>query len=283
MLVDIFDGVWNSGYLVDGGRNLFKHSSLIGEKLLCDLIVYCNAVTSAKYEDTGYHLVTPSGGNDNNGIQFCIVDYTSLDLKRGDTIIFSADIKGTSDNHRPFIKIWLPSKSTNEWWVGSASIGTNFTPTDTFQRVKNTFTIPGSTETLIAGAICFGIHGRYQSDLYIRNIKLERGNIATDWTPAPEDTFELGTAHPNSIFTSTIPVKKNTQYVYGLPNQNKLPAHTVRYMKPDGTWIKAVHQDEDASSGVKLLTFDDNYNIEIMFQNGLSNKQKSKLLFHGGK
>lgn len=104
-----------------------------------------------------------------------------------------------------------------------------------------------------------------------KNVKLERGNIATDWTPAPEDTFELGTAHPNSIFTSTIPVKKNTQYVYGLPNQNKLPAHTVRYMKPDGTWIKAVRHDEDASSGVKLLVFDDDYNIEIMFQNGLSN------------
>lgn len=134
MLVNIFDGVWNSGYLVDGGRNLFKHSSLIGEKLLCDYINMCNSVTSAKYEDIGIHLVTPSDGNANNGIQFVIFDYTSLGLKRGDTITFSADIKGTSDNHTPFITIWLPSKSNKEWWTGSKSIDTNFTPTDTFSK-----------------------------------------------------------------------------------------------------------------------------------------------------
>lgn len=279
MLVNIFDGVWNSGYLVDGGRNLFKHSSLIGEKLLCDYINMCNSVTSAKYEDIGIHLVTPSDGNANNGIQFVIFDYTSLGLKRGDTITFSADIKGTSDNHTPFITIWLPSKSNKEWWTGSKSIDTNFTPTDTFQRVKNTFTIPASTETLIEGSICFGIHGNHQSDLYIRNVKLERGTTPTDWTPAPEDTFELGTAHPDSIFTSTIPVKKNTQYVYGLSNKNNLPTHTIRYMKSDGTWVKAVNVDEDNIGGLKTLTFDDDYNIEIMFQNGLSTEQKANFKF----
>lgn len=31
------------------------------------------------------------------------------------------------------------------------------------------------------------IHGNIQSDLYIRNAKLEKGTVATDWTPAPED------------------------------------------------------------------------------------------------
>lgn len=50
-------------------------------------------------------------------------------------------------------------------------------------------------------------------------------------------------------------------------------------MKSDGTWVKAVHQNEDTSSGVKTFTFDDDYNIEIMFQNGLSNEQKSNFKF----
>lgn len=50
-------------------------------------------------------------------------------------------------------------------------------------------------------------------------------------------------------------------------------------MKSDGTWVKAVHQNEDTSSGVKTLAFDDDYNIEIMFQNGLSNEQKSNFKF----
>lgn len=106
-------------------------------------------------------------------------------------------------------------------------------------------------------------------------LKLERGTVATDWTPAPEDTFEEGTKHPNSIFTNTIPVKKKYQYTYGFSNQNSLPAHTIRFMKPDGTWVKAVHVNEDATSGMKSLEIDDDYNIEIMFQNGLTDAQKA--------
>ena len=51
-----------------------------------------------------------------------------------------------------------------------------------------TWTIPASEDIPLAGRICFGIHGNRQSDLYIRNLKLECGTMATDWTPAPEDT-----------------------------------------------------------------------------------------------
>ena len=46
-------------------------------------------------------------------------------------------------------------------------------------------------------------------------------------------------------------------------------------MKPDGTWVKAVHVNEDATSGMKSLAIDDDYNIEIMFQNGLTDAQKA--------
>lgn len=111
--------------------------------------------------------------------------------------------------------------------------------------------------------------------MYYAAPKLELGTVATPWTPAPEDTFEEGTKHPNSIFTNTIPVKKKYQYTYGFLNQNSLPAHTIRYMKPDGTWVKAVHVDEDATSGTKSLEIDNDYNVEIMFQNGLTDAQKA--------
>lgn len=47
-----------------------------------------------------------------------------------------------------------------------------------------TFTIPNTYEL---SYIFFGVHGNIQSDLYIRNAKLEKGTVATDWTPAPED------------------------------------------------------------------------------------------------
>lgn len=46
-------------------------------------------------------------------------------------------------------------------------------------------------------------------------------------------------------------------------------------MKPDGTYVKAVNVNEDTTGGLKDITFDDDYNIEIMFQNGLSAEQKA--------
>ena len=170
-----------------GGRNLLRHSSLIGEKVISDVLGSCNSVTSVLYENTGLHLVTPNEGNNNNGFMLKFNDFTSLGLKRGDVITFSADIKGTSDIHKPFIKIWLPHKNMNVWWDSEQSGGYGFIPSAEFKRVSETFTIPISEDIQLCGGICLGIHGNMQSDLYIRNLKLEPGNIATDWTPAPED------------------------------------------------------------------------------------------------
>lgn len=170
--------------LMVGGRNLFKHSSLVGEQLVCDDISGCNSVGTMKYEDSGYHLVTPNAGNSNNGILFKFNDISTLGLKKGDTITFSIDVKGTSDEHNPFLKIWLPKDDPNAWWVGDQSDNSEFVPTNEFKRASVTFTIPNTYEL---SYIFFGVHGNIQSDLYIRNAKLEKGTIATDWTPAPED------------------------------------------------------------------------------------------------
>jgi hypothetical protein len=170
--------------LMVGGRNLFKHSSLVGEQLTCDSVNGCNSIDTEKYEDIGYHIVTPNAGNLNNGILFVFKDFTTLGLKKGDTITFSIDVKGTSDEHNPFLKIWLPKDDPNAWWVGDQSDNSEFVPTNEFKRASVTFTIPNTYEL---SYIFFGVHGNIQSDLYIRNAKLEKGTVATDWTPAPED------------------------------------------------------------------------------------------------
>ena len=80
------------------------------------------------------------------------------------------------------------SANTNSWLTGEVSKSVSFKPTDIFQRVAVTYTIPDNADTFANKEIWFAIHGNYQSDLYIRNLKLERGTMATDWTPAPEDT-----------------------------------------------------------------------------------------------
>lgn len=247
--------------LMVGGRNLFKHSSLVGEQLVCDDISGCNSVDTMKYEDSGYHLVTPNVGNSNNGILFKFNDISTLGLKKGDTITFSIDVKGTSDAHNPFLKIWLPKESMNVWWEGTSSNMAKFVPTKEFKRASVTFTIPSSYELPY---ILFGIHGNIQSDLYIRNAKLEKGTVATDWTPAPEDLktriSDAETAISNNA--KEIKLKASQDEVTAISDNLKVLTKTSTEFKQtvEGwqlNWDKLISTDNaEVASHQDYITFD---------------------------
>lgn len=165
-----------------GGRNLLKHSSMIGEKLICDNYFICNNCNIQEYTNDGFHIITPTEGNANNGIAFAFDNFTIMEINGGDTITFSCDIKGTSDSHAPFVSIHI---SDNNWYgSGVVQKNTNVTITKDWQRVSVTITTPTG---LTKNHMWLAIHGNHQSDLYVRNFKLEKGNKPTDWTPAPED------------------------------------------------------------------------------------------------
>lgn len=165
-----------------GGRNLLKHSSMIGEKLICDNYFICNNCNIQEYTNDGFHIITPTEGNANNGIAFAFDNFTIMEINGGDTITFSCDIKGTSDSHAPFVSIHI---SDNNWYgSGVVQKNTNVSITKDWQRVSVTITTPTG---LIKNHMWLAIHGNHQSDLYVRNFKLEKGNKPTDWTPAPED------------------------------------------------------------------------------------------------
>ena len=247
--------------LMVGGRNLFKHSSLVGEQLVCDGINGCNSIDTMKYEDSGYHLATPNAGNSNNGIQFKFNDISTLGLKKGDTITFSIDVKGTSDGNNPFLKIWLPKDNPDAWWVGTSSDGVEFVPTKEFKRASVTFTIPSSYELPY---ILFGIHGNIQSDLYIRNAKLEKGTIATDWTPAPEDletrVSDAETAISNN--EKEIKLKASRDEVTAISENLKVLTKTSTEFKQtvEGwqlNWDKLISTDNaEVASHQDYITFD---------------------------
>lgn len=165
-----------------GGRNLLKHSSMIGEKLICDNYVICNNCNIQEYTNDGFHIITPTEGNANNGIAFAFDNFTIMEINGGDTITFSCDIKGTSDSHAPFVSIRI---SDNNWYgSGVVQKNTDVSITKDWQRVSVTITTPTG---LTKNHMWLAIHGNHQSDLYVRNFKLEKGNKPTDWTPAPED------------------------------------------------------------------------------------------------
>ena len=179
-----------------GGRNLLKHSSMIGEKLVCDNYVGCNNCDTKEYTNEGFHIITPTEGNANNGIAFSFDNFTILGINGGDTITFSCDIKGTSDSHAPFISIHI---SDNNWY-GSDVIqkNTSVSISSSWQRVSVTITTPTG---LSKNHMWLAIHGNYQSDLYVRNFKLEKGNKPTDWTPAPEDVSQDATNKASQALT----------------------------------------------------------------------------------
>ncbi len=186
-----------------GGRNLLKQSSMIGEELVCDGRWICNNCNTNKYTNDGFHIITPTEGNANNGIAFYFDNFATLGINGGDTVTFSCDIKGTSDSHAPFVSIHI---SDNNWYgSGVVQQNTSVSISSSWQRVSVTMAVPTG---LSKNRMWLAIHGNYQSDLYIRNFKLEKGNKPTDWTPAPEDTqsqidniTEITTSHTTSIST----------------------------------------------------------------------------------
>lgn len=67
------------------------------------------------------------------------------------------------------IYIWIPGTFTKEW-----------------KRINYTFTVPNDRKIVSFG---FGLRNSDSvNSVYFRHLKLEKGNKATDWTPAPEDT-----------------------------------------------------------------------------------------------
>lgn len=170
-----------------GGRNLLRNSSMIGECLKCDRSESCNSTTTLAYSDDGFHIVTPSEGNANNGIVFVYDDFTRLGINIGNTITFSLLVKGSYDSNKPFINIIFQNDGTT--WYGKGTIqssGGDFTPTDVFQKIYVTYTLP-TDKKYSSKTMFLGIHGNMKSDLYIKNLKLEKSSTSTPYTPAPED------------------------------------------------------------------------------------------------
>lgn len=182
-----------------GGENLLKQSSMVGEMLVCNGIERMNSITTLAYAPEGYHIVTPGdNGNHNNGCGFRYDDFAKLGISPEDKITFSFDVKGTSDSNYPRAEIILLWNGTN-WWTGAAtSPPTWFYPKkDKWTRINVTHTVPEGTPK--SYMMWLAIHGNYQSDLYVKNLKLEIGDKATRWLPNPTDALYSALGYNSGI------------------------------------------------------------------------------------
>lgn len=271
MLVNIFDGVWNNGYLMSGGRNLIVGSSngdirqWKGYGWLGKLYQYSEETHA--YKITAVH-----------GWHCCyytdLIDYIGKKVTASmQAKLISAETTSTNTNSSFML--------SNNFIVGGYHDieATICKPQqDTWLTISKTFVL-NETGQFGIGVQCRPENAGSQTAWLIKDLKLELGTVATDWTPAPEDTFSEGTAHPNSIFTNYIPVKKNTQYVYGLSTENQLPAHKIRYFNSDGTYLKEVELSNASQNGLKTITFDDDYSIQLTFPDGLTDESKKNFKF----
>jgi phage minor structural protein len=238
--------------------NLVKGSSMTnGTRLVSDGTEGMNNVNTNVYENDGFHIITTSSGNNNNGIGFVYNDFSILGIKPGDTLTFSCDVKGTSDTNKPFIRLHFQASGTI--WYDSGHLESSdgqFTPTADFKRVSVTYTLPDK-DVYKSKRMWLAIHGNHASDLYIRNIKLELGSPATPWSPHPDDlvgadgkgiksaavTYQAstsGTVIPTGTWQTNIPTVSAGQYLWtrtviAYTDDSKSTSYSVGRMGTNGT------------------------------------------------
>ena len=137
-------------------------------------------------------ILTVSGNNQTKNVT---IDVSSaLELKQGDNLIISCDIEltnATSPYGKPYPRIGAEFSVTYAdnsigyfaAWYDEAVRGTTKTLK---QRIVAKHTVAKEVKAL-RGII---VQARYQTSdsIKVSGVKLERGTVATDWSPAPEDS-----------------------------------------------------------------------------------------------
>ncbi|MFC2305558.1 MAG: phage tail protein [Neisseria elongata] len=134
----------------------------------------------------------------NNQTKNVTIDVSSaLELKQGDSLIISCDVElanVTSPYGKPYPRIGAEFSVTYAdnsigyfaAWYDEAVSGTTKTLK---QRLVAKHTVAKEVKALRS----IIVQARYQTSdsIKVSNVKLERGTVATDWTPAPEDNDGL--------------------------------------------------------------------------------------------
>lgn len=127
----------------------------------------------------------------------------SFNLEKGKQYTLSFDAKQNGYVSSSEVLI-LPRTYTT---TGIALQGTGFTTSTTYQHKVITFIPDDSVTSLKNCSVRFDNNGSKthgtKAILYIKNIKLEAGNKATDWSPAPEDLQSDATNKANNALSES--------------------------------------------------------------------------------
>ena len=152
-----------------------------------------------------------------------------LGLEAGETYTLSADLSwkilsseaGMADTETRYMgaMLFCSTVESGSWSAIGTIDGFPITQadkgTEMSGRLEYTFTVPMTAKRLYLGIRSGDSNaGHYGVGDYIeaRNLKLEKGNKATDWTPAPEDLDAAVTAAQNTADTA---LSEAVEYVIG--------------------------------------------------------------------
>lgn len=148
----------------------------------------------------GRNLIKNS--NFTKGIDYWTVDKGTFSIVQDSTYSNHLEFVLTSGNHRilnSVFNVWKKNQTYSYSFYAKASKSATLTPSRSQADSGKTHTVTTewkrytgtiySTVTVSNGTLSFTV-GSLNVTYYIANVKLELGNKATDWTPAPEDVDE---------------------------------------------------------------------------------------------
>ena len=195
---DTVEGLLNSSISV-GGRNLFRYTAMDNRSTFvaktdtdsAKYFRYFNGAASnhtfSEWENGVYQDTILLNSATNIGVAF-VRSATEIDLDSSSYYTISCWAKCTKSGAT--LDIGLSYRKTNDTFVWRD--GTNsqiFTATNTWQKFTLKFKPDADTKAVF---YCFTVKGTSNgtNTFTIRNCKLEKGNIATEWSDSPEDIAE---------------------------------------------------------------------------------------------
>ncbi len=194
-----FDGLSSSAKssIIDsvqvGGRNLLRASTLQYTSLpsTANFITYIvNNLSSHVLTVDGMHYKANADNgafNSSWGIRINIDDFG---LSIGDMIAISYDCKGKFGSNNNGLVVMHATDNNSDFYAAVRRINGAPHPTEGYsnwKRITGTYNIESSLGSTKYLYIFFGGGTGSEVDVYVRNVKIEKGNKATDWSPASED------------------------------------------------------------------------------------------------
>lgn len=182
-------------------------------------------------------------------------------LEPGTQYTLTVDIKASVSTTLGFLAL-ATSSSTNNMVAGATAIANTLTANQ-WVRCEWRFTTLASFSSITIGeqSINFSMHNSQPGVSYtFRNLKLEKGSVATDWSPAPEDA--AGAVHVDSSY-SKVEINKDRVRIVSTQMEVAVPSEDgeddVMRVDADGVHAEVVEADTVLSDSVVSTQGDASY------------------------